>query len=66
MYEIEDYKGEPAIGKFYEDELSSVDKKDNMHRIEKVLKKKKGMALVKWLGYDSRSWVPIKNSKDIE
>ena len=28
--------------------------------------KKNGMALVKWLGYDSRSWVPIEDIKDIE
>ena len=50
MYELEDHEGEPIIGKFYEEELSAVNKKDNMYRIEKVLKKKKGMALVKWLG----------------
>ena len=24
------------------------------------------MALVKWLGYDSRSWIPIKDTKDIK
>ena len=45
MYEIEDYEGDPIIGKFYEDELSAVDKKDNTYRIEKVFKKKKGMRL---------------------
>ena len=50
MYEIEDHEGEPIIGKFYEEELSAVDKKDNMYRVEKVLRKRKGMALVKWLG----------------
>ena len=31
-----------------------------------LLRKKNGMALVKWLGYDSRSWVPIKDIKDIQ
>ena len=41
MYETEDHEGEPIIGKFYEDELSAVDKEDNTHRIEKVLKRKK-------------------------
>ena len=55
MYEVEDHEGEPIMGKFFEDELSAVDQKDNTYRIEKVLKKKKGMAFVKWLGYDSRS-----------
>ena len=66
MYEIEDHEGEPIIGKFYEDELSAVNKKNDTYRIEKVLRKRKGMALVKWLGYDSRSWMPIEDIKDIE
>ena len=55
MYEIMDHEGEPIIGKFYEEELSAVDDKDDTYRIEKVPKKRKGMALVKWLGYDNRS-----------
>ena len=46
------------FGKYY--------KKDDTYRIEKVLKKKNGMALVKWLGYDSRWWIPIEDIKDIE
>ena len=66
MYEIEDYEGEPIIGKFYEGELSAVNKKDDTYRIEKVLRKRNGMALVKWLGYDSRSWIPIEDIKNIE
>ena len=66
MYEIEDHEGEPIIGKFYEEELSAVDKKDNTYRVEKVLRKRKGMALVKWLGYNSRSWVPIKDIENIK
>ena len=67
MYEIEDSEArEPIIGKFYEEELSAVDKKDNTYRIKKVLRKRKGMALVKWLGYNSRSWVPISDIKNLE
>ena len=66
MYEIEDHEGKPIIGKFYDEELSVVNKKDDTYRIEKVLRKKNGMALVKWLGYDSRSRIPIKDIKDIE
>ena len=66
MYEIEDHEGEPIIGKFYEEELSTVNKKDDTYRIKKVLRKKNGMALVKWLGYDSWSWIPIKDIKDIQ
>ena len=67
-YEIEDHEGEPIIGKFYEEELSPVDKNDNTYRVEKIIKRKKGMALVKWFGYDSKhnSWVPEKDIKDIE
>ena len=68
MYEIEDYEGEQIIGKFYEEELSAVDKKDNTYRVEKILKRRKGMVLVKWQGYDSKhnSWIPEKDIKDIE
>ena len=68
MYEIEDHEGEPIIGKFYEEELSRVDKKDDVYRVEKILKRKKGMVLVKWLGYDSKhnSWIPEKDIQNIE
>ena len=66
VYELEDHEGEPIIGKFYEEELSVVKKKDDTYRVEKKLRKKNGMALVKWLGYDSRSWVPIKDVKEIK
>ena len=60
VYELEDHEGEPIIGKFYEEELSVVNKKDDTYRIEKILRKKNGIALVKWLAYDSRSWGPNK------
>ncbi|CAB3985783.1 uncharacterized transposon-derived, partial [Paramuricea clavata] len=43
MYEIESHDGEPIIGKFYEEELSAVDKKDDMYRVEKILRRRKGM-----------------------
>ena len=41
MYELEDLTGEPILGKFYESELSAVNKKDNLYRVEKTLKRKK-------------------------
>ena len=66
VYEIEDHEGEPIIGKFYEQELSLINKKDDTYKIEKILRKKNGMALVKWLGYDSQSWIPVKDIKDIQ
>ena len=65
VYEIVDHEGEPIIGKFYEQELSLINKKDDTYKIEKILRKKNGMALVKWLGYDSQSWVSVKDIKDI-
>lgn len=59
VYEIEDHTGEQIIGKFYEQELSLVNKKpDDVYRVEKVLKRKKvkgkKMVLVKWSGYESK------------
>ena len=76
MYEIEEATEgtegteapEPIIGKFYEEELSAVNKKNDVYRVEKILKRKKGMVLVKWLGYDSKhnSWIPEKDIQDIE
>ena len=66
VYKLEDHEGEPIIGKFYERELSVVNKKDDTYRVEKILRKRNGMAFVKWLGYDSRSWVPLKDIKDIQ
>ena len=41
MYALEDHESEPIIGKFYESELSAVDKKDDVYRVEKTLKRKK-------------------------
>jgi hypothetical protein len=67
MYEIESHDGEPIIGKFYEEELSVVDKKDDVYRVEKILRRRKGMVLIKWLGYDKHnSWIPEINIKTIK
>lgn len=69
---MDDHEGEPIIGKFYEQELSAVYKKDDVYRVEKIIKRKKvkskKMALVKWLGYDSKhnSWIPESDIQDIE
>ena len=40
VYEIKDLEGEPIIGKFYEEELSAVNKKDDVYKVEKILKRK--------------------------
>ena len=72
MYEIEDLEGEQVIGKFYEEELSGVNNRADVYRVEKILKRKKikgkNMVLVKWLCYDSKhnSWIPESDIQDIE
>ena len=38
VYELADLEGEPIIGRFYEEELSGVDKKDVVYKVEKILK----------------------------
>ena len=40
VYELEDHEGEPIIGKFYEEELSAVEKNDDTYRVEKILRKR--------------------------
>ena len=68
-YEMADEDDEPIIGKFYEDEMSHVNEvteggSGHVYKIEKILRKRKGMVLVKWLGYDSKhnSWIPEKGN----
>jgi len=62
-YELEDLKDEPIKGKFYQQELQKVEKKDDVYKVEKILQTKtvrgKKKHLVKWLGYDDtfNSWV---------
>ena len=57
-YEIEDSKGDEVKGTFYEAELQK--SSQNVYRIEKVLRRRKGKALIKWKGYsnDFNSWIP--------
>ena len=71
MCELEEASGdepEPIIGKFYEEELSAVNKTDDVYRVEKILRRRKGQALVKWTGYDSKhnSWIPIKDIQSLK
>ena len=72
FYELEDLECEPIIGKFYEKELLAVDKKDDVYKVEEILKRKKvggkKMVLVKWLGYDSKhnSWTPESDIQNLE
>lgn len=60
-YLLEDSKGEPILGSFYEQELQSV-KYPDVYLIEKVLKRKGNKVYVKWLGLNEKSWI---NKKEI-
>ena len=68
MYELVDVDDEPIIGKFYEEELSAINKTDDVYRVEKILRRRKGQALVKWAGCDSKhnSCIPIKDIQSIK
>ena len=46
MYEIEDLEGEPIIGKFYEEELSAINKRMMCIKWKKYLKRKKSKAKI--------------------
>lgn len=56
--------GEEIKGSFYEQELQKA--KQQIFRIEKVIKKNKKMALVKWKGYPDKfnSWISMKDYSD--
>ena len=59
-YKIRDLADEPTIvGRFYEQQMQRTTQ--TTFRIEKVLRKRKGQALVKWKGYPEKfnSWVPL-------
>ena len=58
-YTIEDTRGEPIQGSFYEQELQT--SVQEIYRIERVLKRGKDRVFVKWKGYSSafNSWIPL-------
>ena len=60
-YKIRDLADEPIVGSFYEQQLQKTTQ--TTFRIEKVLRKRKGQALVTWKGYPDKfnSWVPLKD-----
>lgn len=61
-YLLEDYKGNPIKGGFYEFELQKAKFVDT-YLVEKVLKKKADKIYVKWLGFDKthNSWINKNN-----
>ena len=60
-YKITDYDVEEIQGSFYEQDLQKT--KQNIFRIENIIKQQGNKSLVKWLGYhDSfNSWVDIND-----
>ena len=68
-YKLKDHSGELLDGSFYEEEIQKVIKKDNIYRIERILKRRRKnnntFFLVKWKGYPDKfnSWV---NEKDMQ
>ena len=64
-YKIKDLNGEEIKGTFYRQELQGTDQ--NIFRIEKVIRKTKDKALVRWKGYpdEFNSWVSLKDLKNL-
>ena len=60
-YKITDYNGGEIQGSFYEQELQKT--KQDIFRIEKIIKQRGNKSLVKWLGYNDsfNSWVDNKD-----
>ena len=58
-YHLQDGRNEKISDGFYNEEVAKV--KYPLYLIEKVIRKKGKMALVKWMGFDSskNQWVPI-------
>ena len=67
-YKLKDLSGEEVQGSFYEQELLKTEQSlEDLFRIEKVIRRSKGKALVKWSGYPEKfnSWVDAKDLKDL-
>ena len=64
-YKIKDLNGEEIGGTFYREELQETDQ--TIFRIEKVIRKTKDKALVKWKGYpdEFNSWVPLRDLQSL-
>ncbi|PFX22886.1 putative uncharacterized transposon-derived protein F54H12.3 [Stylophora pistillata] len=64
-YKLKDLLGEDIKGSFYEQEMLRA--KQEVFRIEKVIRKSKGKALVKWSGYPEKfnSWIDVKDLQKI-
>jgi hypothetical protein len=65
MYTLRDSEQNIIEGRFYKDELQKVLKKDNVYRIERILRERGAgrnkQYLVKWLGYPETTWIRASN-----
>ena len=64
-YKITDYKREEIQGSLYEQELRKT--KEDIFKIEKIIKHQENKSLVKWLCYNDsfNSWVDNKDIKKL-
>ncbi|GBN50939.1 hypothetical protein AVEN_114504-1 [Araneus ventricosus] len=64
-YKIKDLNGKEIKGTYYEKELVKYNKKDDVYKMEKIIKKKGDKLFVKWLGYpdEFNSWISRKDIK---
>ena len=69
-YTVNDLRGEPVKGTFYEEELQL--SKQEVYRVERVLRKRKqngvNEAFVKWKGYgkEFNSWIPASDLQQLK
>lgn len=66
-YSLKDTTGEDVGGSFYQSELSKITvTEDTVHRIEKVIQRKRNEVLVKWMGWPKKfnSWIPSTALED--
>ncbi|KAK5639114.1 hypothetical protein RI129_000458 [Pyrocoelia pectoralis] len=59
-YLLEDMKGKPILGGFYEQELQKV-KYPDVYLVERVLRRKNDKVYVKWWGLNENSWIDKNN-----
>ena len=61
-YKLEDYHGRPIQGGFYNEEICKTNHPD-VYLVEKILKRSKGKAYVKFLGFPNSDnmWIPTKD-----
>ena len=67
-YKIRELDDTPLEGTFYEQDLQKVYMSgDSLFRIDKVLKRQKGQALIKWKGWPDKynSWIDAKTVKKL-